>query len=114
MRLVSTDFGVRIVIPDSIETMRPDAKSGVSRAAFVFADIYYPDDPWPGVLIYVKPVMQVDTPVDVVEYARRETGFPQETTGDQWFSEAQFESYRRLGETIANKLCKDGRFIRAM
>jgi hypothetical protein len=104
IRLVSTDFGVRIEMPE-MASMRPDATSNVAKSAFAFGKIYYPDASI-GVLVYVKPVLLADSPVDVVEYARRETGFPQETTGDQWFSEAQFESYRRLGETIALQLCK--------
>ena len=103
IRLVSTDFGARIEMPD-IESMRPDATSKVAKNAFTFGNIHYPDGSV-GVLIYVKPVLLVDSPADVVEYARRDTGFPQESTGDQWFSEAQFESYRRLGETIAIQLC---------
>ncbi len=103
-RLVSADFGVRIEMPD-IESMRPDATSKVATNAFTFGKIHYPDGSV-GVLIYVKPVLLADSPVDVVEYARRGTGFPQESTGDQWFSEAQFESYRRLGETIAHRLCE--------
>ena len=105
IRLVSTDFGVRIVMPD-MASMRPDASSKVAKRAFVFGQIFYPDNSEPGVLIYVKPVLLTDSPVDVIEYASRNTGFPQETTGDQWFSEPQFESYRRLGETIATQLCQ--------
>src|SRR3954453_5079887 len=30
--------------------------------------------------------------------------FPHESTADQWFSESQFESYRKLGETLAYAL----------
>ena len=114
IRLVGTDFGVRIVMPEAIEKLRPDAKSVADRAAVVFGEIHYPGDPDRGILIYVKPVLLADTPVDVVEYARRDTGFPQETTGDQWFSEAQFESYRRLGETITHQLCNDARLVTAL
>ncbi len=31
--------------------------------------------------------------------------FPHESTGDQWFSEAQFESYRKLGSHIIDTIC---------
>ena len=31
--------------------------------------------------------------------------FPHESTGDQFFSEAQFEAYRSLGHKIASTLC---------
>ena len=38
------------------------------------------------------------------QYARVNETFPQETTADQFFSEEQWESYRKLGETIGAKL----------
>ena len=38
-----------------------------------------------------------DEPVDVANYARTHATFPHESTTEQWFDEAQFESYRMLG-----------------
>jgi hypothetical protein len=38
-----------------------------------------------------------DEPADVIEYRSRQPKFPHESTADQFFSESQFESYRRLG-----------------
>jgi len=32
--------------------------------------------------------------------------FPQQSTADQFFDEAQYESYRKLGEIIGAQLCK--------
>jgi hypothetical protein len=32
-----------------------------------------------------------------LNYNRQHAGFPNETTLNQWFTESQFESYRRLG-----------------
>jgi hypothetical protein len=40
------------------------------------------------------------SPYDVVSYQKTARSFPNESTVDQWFSEAQFESYRALGETL--------------
>jgi hypothetical protein len=37
-------------------------------------------------------------PADVAGYASAMKPFPQQPTGDQFFDEAQWESYRRLGE----------------
>jgi len=55
-----------------------------------------------GVLIYIKPVICGDEPVDVLNYSKTCDKFPHETTGDQFFNETQFESYRMLGlHTIA-------------
>lgn len=41
-----------------------------------------------------------DEPTDVRSYAASHRAFPQETTLDQFFDEAQWESYRKLGEHI--------------
>ena len=46
-------------------------------------------------------------PADVVARARRHPAFPHESTADQFFDEAQWESYRRLGEHIASRVFED-------
>ena len=50
-----------------------------------------------GVLIYMKATLSGDEPADVVNYARSHPAFPHESTSNQFFTEAQFESYRMLG-----------------
>jgi hypothetical protein len=40
----------------------------------------------------------------VLDYKRRHTSFPHETTVDQFFGEDQFEVYRALGFHIARRL----------
>jgi hypothetical protein len=50
-----------------------------------------------GYLVYVKSSLSGDENDYIRDYQRRNTGFPQETTGDQFFSEEQFEVYRALG-----------------
>jgi hypothetical protein len=53
-----------------------------------------------GVLIVIKPqVLDVGESADVRQYRLQNNKFPQQITSDQWFDEAQFESYRKLGET---------------
>jgi len=54
-----------------------------------------------GTLVWLKPSLLGQDPADVRQYALKNTVFPQQTTADQWFDEAQFESYRRLGEHYA-------------
>jgi len=65
-----------------------------------------------GTLIYIKPVLCGKEPADVAQYAASDSRFPQQPTSDQWFSESQFESYRRLGlhtiEHIAEELKASG------
>jgi hypothetical protein len=51
-------------------------------------------------LVVIKPRVLAAAPLDVQQYAGASEPFPQETTADQFFSEEQWESYRKLGETI--------------
>ncbi len=50
-----------------------------------------------GHLIYIKASVTGDENDYVLDYANRYKTFPHETTGDQFFSEEQFEAYRALG-----------------
>ncbi|MBI2537923.1 MAG: hypothetical protein HYW06_13380, partial [Gemmatimonadetes bacterium] len=49
-----------------------------------------------------------DEPVDVAQYQADHPRFPQETTLDQFFDEAQWESYRCLGEHIGSQVFQRG------
>ena len=49
-----------------------------------------------GVLVYFKSSMTGDEKDFIVDYKLRYSDFPHETTGDQFFSEEQFEAYRAL------------------
>lgn len=61
-----------------------------------------------GTILYIKATLSGDEPVDVVNYSRSDTAFPHDSTADQFFDEARFESYRMLGfhsvESIAAEL----------
>jgi hypothetical protein len=57
-----------------------------------------------GTIIYIKPVFYGDEPRDIYHYAMTHDTFPHESTADQWFSEAQFESYRKLGSYIVDTI----------
>jgi hypothetical protein len=53
-----------------------------------------------GVIVYIKPALlknEREMNADVRQYEMENNAFPQQTTADQWFDEAQFESYRQLG-----------------
>ncbi|OPY95119.1 cell division protein [Bradyrhizobium sacchari] len=50
-----------------------------------------------GYLVYIKSSLNGDENDYIRDYARRNDRFPHETTGDQFFSEEQFEVYRALG-----------------
>jgi hypothetical protein len=97
-----TDFGVRIEI--DLANLKPRGKTRRSPSHFAVGCIHYPDAPEPGVLIYIKASLSGDEASDVKEYAGRHPHFPHESTGDQFFNENQFESYRELGRHIGLKV----------
>lgn len=66
--------------------------------------ISYPDTDAMGMLIYIKAAIHGDEPEDVWGYAAVHEEFPHESTADQFFSESQFESYRRLGFHIGSTI----------
>jgi hypothetical protein len=96
IRRIRIDFGIPIDFPSGVHICKPGA--GIARWA-VGSIGYSTIDPLAdnGVLVYLKPALTGDEPVDVVNYARSHPAFPQESTVNQWFDTAQFESYRMLG-----------------
>jgi len=55
-------------------------------------------------MLYIKLALTGIEPVYVLDYRRLNPTFPHESTGDQFYDEAQFEAYRRLGECSAENL----------
>jgi hypothetical protein len=47
-------------------------------------------------------------PIDVINYKFMHQHFPHDTTANQWFTESQFESYRRLGYHVIDEVHKCG------
>ncbi len=118
IRKCYTDFGARIVIDvRPIEKTTSSSGHPFSEDSVVTGTIEYAGPPSSGdgvgtpqrtgKLILVKPALTVeafrDAP-DVRNYALANKEFPQQTTADQWFDEAQFESYRKLGYLIGKRL----------
>jgi hypothetical protein len=62
-----------------------------------------------GRLVYIKPLLLGDEAPDVMSYASQSPAFPHEGTENQWFTEAQTESYRALGESTIEELCRGWR-----
>jgi hypothetical protein len=55
-------------------------------------------------ILVLKPRLIAGLPVDVLNYANAHPTFPNESTANQFFDEAQFESYRQLGLQIGQTL----------
>ncbi|MCS7466842.1 GMC oxidoreductase [Stieleria sp. ICT_E10.1] len=80
--------------------------SGSSKAHAALCWIHYSNAPQSNrsLLLYVKASLTGDEPDDVRNYHRTHPDFPHESTGDQSFDEAQWESYRKLGEHVGSSL----------
>ena len=104
IRRCRSDFGVDIDI--QLDSIRPQAETGHSRWHCAVGTIHYDtDDGAPnGTLVYLKASLTGDEPEDLLNYAGQHEKFPHEPTADQWFGEAQFESYRTLGFHAAQTL----------
>jgi hypothetical protein len=59
-----------------------------------------------GTLIYIKATLTNEEPPDVFQYAKTHDTFPNEATANQFFNEAQFESYRHLGFHAVSTITK--------
>ena len=95
IRRCRIDFGVEIVFEDFKDITKlaeEDKKKHVIKG-----EITYPGIKRKGTLIYIKAALTGDEPIDIREYALANPDFPQQSTADQFFDEAQFESYRKLG-----------------
>ena len=75
-----------------------------SQACMALARIEYGRTGQVGHLILIKPTMCQDTPADLTNFKADNPLFPQEPTTDQFFSEAQWESYFQLGTALTRKL----------
>ena len=49
-------------------------------------------------------------PADVVNFKFMHKHFPHDTTANQWFTESQFESYRRLGYHVIDEIQRSGQW----
>lgn len=105
IRKCRIDMGVEISIPLADLAAKEGDLRMRSKAGFAEGAIKYGDGMPDGKIVLIKPSMcEGDRePVDVLNYAQQNPPFPQQTTGDQFFGESQFESYRRLGLHITEQ-----------
>jgi len=99
IRLCQTDFGA--VIDLDVKSLRPQA-NGYSLAHCAVGTIKYCTGEI-GHIIYLKTSMTGDEDVSVAQYRSSHPAFPHESTGNQFYTEDQFESYRMLGLHMVQK-----------
>ena len=100
LRHAYVDLGITVDI--NLSLIRPDPVTGLSRSHCAVGRVKYPECPdRPNWLVYLKNSLTGDEPAPVTNYRASNPAFPHESTVDQFFDDAQFESYRALGVHIA-------------
>lgn len=121
MRKARIDFGAEIDFYTREEAARlftlcgtdltvlspEDLRDNTTNRGLLLARIRYRERPDPdhpgqtcrpqGTLVVIKPSLHNALDVDVLSYAERNPAFPHEPTSDQFFDEAQWESYQSPG-----------------
>lgn len=97
---VGVEFSKALKVGDSVLQQRG-----------AYAKVRYPaSGPRPeatGKLIYLKPWLPTNAPSELQAFKALKGSFPHESTADQFFTESDFESYRRLGEYLFEELLVD-------
>ena len=120
VRKIAIDLGVYITF-DTLRELKARSKDGsvIEGAYYAVGVIDYKTAPeWDedgeggrdvenGVILYVKPGYHGTEGAGIVAYAKAHGAFPHESTGDQFFSESQFESYRTLGFEIMDGVLRE-------
>jgi hypothetical protein len=102
-RLVAIDLGYRLEFDTADFKLSDTFSSGYGMLVKID---YTPEEPNVaqkelGWILYIKLAMLGTEPNYVLDYRRENPLFPHQSTADQFFDEAQFEAYRKLGETAA-------------
>ncbi|MEO8629429.1 MAG: hypothetical protein ABI612_15210 [Betaproteobacteria bacterium] len=59
-------------------------------------------------MLIVKPSLKGDEPLDILQYQAQHIEFPQETTLDQFFDEAQMGELSEVGNAYRGSICLRG------
>jgi hypothetical protein len=111
LRKIYIDLGIPIAFP-KYPAGPPvhkgkDNETDASNLYCFSGEIYYScvDKGAPnGKLVIIKPGLNGSEPGDVCAYAATHGTFPHESTVNQFFTEAQFESYRHLGSFVIDTI----------
>ena len=103
-RTIRIDLNVCIEFdPRHLSALQDKRRSfAVAKIVYSEVDAGAPE----GRLLYIKPMVHGSEPPDVLGYRAMHHAFPHEATSDQWSTEAQTESYRKLGSLTVTNLCK--------
>jgi hypothetical protein len=112
-RYARIDLGIRIILPweqirarnrevnKVIDPRTPGEPARQHGRHCALGPVLY-EDGSRGILLYFKSSLSGDEKDYVLDYKKRYRDFPHENTGDQFFTEEQFEVYRTLGYHIVD------------
>ena len=111
---IEADFGARIRFNEGsgLEVFMPRSAAGFPRntqlaqKGFTVGRITYSDGS-EGDLIYVTTTLFKGLGLQTLGYRAANPDFPDQTTADQFFDEAQFEAYRQLGYSVGQAVIAD-------
>jgi hypothetical protein len=105
--LAAIDLGVRVSFTPPIVAGQKNLSPAGACATIEYAPTEQDQDPKPGTLIYLKPWRPKTLPIELQAYYKSQPEFPHTSTADQFFTESDFEAYRRLGEVLANDMLRE-------
>lgn len=100
IRKIQIDLGIPIRFPNYPNGLPMKRGTEAANSCCVLGEIdygYVDQGAQPGRLLFIKPALNGSEPQDVRAYHATHPTFPHESTSNQFFNEAQFESYRNLG-----------------
>lgn len=124
VELVRTDFGVNIrfgdddtdlagVLPGTDIANAFRKKFNLAKRGYALGTIEYPAIPErslekkSGHFLYIKSTLTRGLPADLYGYKAQNPAYPDQSTADQFFDEAQFEAYRELGYRLTKAAMTD-------
>lgn len=111
---IEADFGARIEFSEGagLEVFMPSAAAGfprnaqLARRGFTVGKIRYADGT-EGDLIYLTTTLFKGLGLQTLGYCAAHEDFPDQSTADQFFDDAQFEAYRQLGYSLGAAMLDD-------
>ncbi|MBX3726879.1 MAG: hypothetical protein KF823_13290 [Xanthomonadales bacterium] len=98
---VRVDFGAEIEL--AVDSLAREREAGLATRPWRLGTIRYADGS-AGRILYLRPMMAAGLSADIYTWWRGHPSFPDESTANQFFGEAQFEAYRALGFELAGRL----------
>jgi hypothetical protein len=98
VRRIRLDLGIPIQF-DSLEITRAGQNHGNPHAAIgrIKYSVVDGENAPDGTILYLKATLSGDEPIDIRNFSAGDPLFPHDSTANQFFDEARFESYRLLG-----------------